>query len=253
MVDRVKLLNWALPNAELNTKQKAAITTAVEKALDETLSGVPLSAALSIETKRDLVLYLSDLAPAKTLLAISNRWEPERKKIDVEQKSDLKHDLVSLLMGERKTYSPTTATLSEVREMNSDELATLSYSISRLAPPSDLSKLIKRWDPDLPKKPTKREEQVPHLLALATDKCPPHPSKKLSFQQFRERVAESGEIVLDQIDTREAASVVQARVKKWDRYLQPQPVSKVEAVRHIRDIVSGVTELSPKPPTKRKK
>lgn len=253
MVDRVKLLNWALPNAELNTRQKATITTAVEKALDEALSGVPLSAALSIETKRDLALYVSDLAPAKTLLAISNRWEPERKKIDVEQKSELKHDLVSLLMGERETYSPTTTTLSEARAMNGDDLAELRYSITRLAPPSDLSKLIKRWDADLPKKPTKRDEQVPHLLALASRECPPHPSKKLSFEQFKERVADVGEVIIDQIEAREAANVVLARVKKWDRHLQPQPTSKAEAVQHIRAIAVGAAEITPKPPKTRKK
>jgi len=252
MVDRVKLLDWALQNSDLNTKQKNTINTNVEKALDEALSGVALSAIAEEVNKNDLALYLMDSAPAKTLNAISQLWEPQRGRLDAEQKSELKHDLVALLRGQRTPYSKLTISLSDARDFTGARKEELKHSISQIAPASDLSALIKQWDPDLPKKPTKRGEQIAHLMALVSGDIGPHPSKKLDLSQFKELARTSGKSPIQQINEREPIATLKVRIKKWDKYLQPQPATKTEIISHIEKLVKGSVDPVAKPPTKRK-
>lgn len=252
MVDRVKLLDWALRNSDLTTKQKSTINSNVEKALDEALSGIPLSATENRASDRDLIIYLSDSASPKTLNALSQRWEPERGRMDPDQKSELKHDLIALLRGERPPYSKLTASLSSVRALDRSKFDAFKHTLSRIAPASDLGALIKQWDPDLPKKPTKRAEQVPHLIELAKGQSYPHPSKKLDLVQIKELARTSPRSPVEQIDEREPVATLKARIKKWDKHLLPQPATKSEMIAHICGLVSGSIEPTSKPPAKRK-
>lgn len=247
MVDRVKLLQSALASSELTTKQKNTVNTNVEKALNEALSGMPLSAARTAPNTEDLILYIFDSAPQRTLQAISKNWEPQRGKLDTEQNSDLKHDLVSLLKRQRKPYSKPTTPLAELALLQRKELEELHYTISRIAPAADLGALLKQWDPHIPKKPKNRNELVPHLLALACSELDPHPSKKLTLTQFRGMSDHERNAALGQLNERENLKELQTRAKKWDKYNQTQLTTKNDVFRHLQDLVKSIVEPASKP------
>ncbi|MGA7329468.1 MAG: hypothetical protein WBX25_34560 [Rhodomicrobium sp.] len=169
MVDRVSLIKTLEPCVKPTQTQVEVIRKALDKALAETILGLPLCAAAklppSVQSELEVVVNSFDQKQAERLAA---SWEPQRKP-DVEMKRAVKKDLVELLRGRRSPYEPIAVSLDEARAGDPTLYRTL---IERVAPTKDLKSLLSKWDKNLKPAPTARLELVKRLIALLEGAAP---------------------------------------------------------------------------------
>lgn len=248
MVDRVKLLEHILPAAELTPAQQTAIHGHLTVAIGQALPSLSLEQAKGLPNRGDLMIFIADMADAKTLDKVSAKWEPTRSKLEAKQKGNLKHDLQDLLNDKRPPYRKVNVSLVSAQSTEGSERAELLHTLHRLAPKSDLAALLKLWDPHHPARPSEYEKMAKHLEALVTGEIAPHPSPAVPLAVVREFDAGIRKSILDMILTRENAKGLTRRLKAWDPYFKPVPTQKELIVGRLFELADGrATPVEPPP------
>jgi hypothetical protein len=252
MVDRVKLLDHILPAAELTPAEQVAIHNNLTAAIGQALPCVSLEHAKALPNLGDLVIFIADMADAKTLDKLSAKWEPSRSKLEVSQKANLKHDLQDLLNDKRPRYRKIDISLVTAQSTEGKERVQLLHALQRLAPKADLAALIKLWDPHNPSRPSEYEKMAKHLEALVTGEVAPHPSSALPLAAVRGMDAGVRKSVLDMILARENVKGLTPRLKAWDPHFKPVPTQKELIVERLLNLADGLVPPVEPPPKRTK-
>lgn len=173
MVDRLTLLDLVIRSSAFDTSSREGVRKGLDAALGAALPDLPLSAAKTLPPAalRDLDLMLRDSVDKKAVEALAKAWEPSRKP-DADQKASLRADLSDLLLGRRPVYSPPKLGLDAARSLGATDRAAFKETVRRLAPNSDLKKLLTAWDKHLKPAPTTREDRVARITALLDGASP---------------------------------------------------------------------------------
>lgn len=248
MVDRVKLLEHILPAAELTPAQQTAIHGHLTVAIGQALPSLSLEQAKGLPNRGDLMIFIADMADAKTLDKVSAKWEPTRSKLEAKQKGNLKHDLQDLLSDKRPPYRKIDISLITAQSTDGSERAELLHTLHRLAPKTHLATLIKLWDPHHPSRPSEYEKMAKHLEALVTGEVAPHPSPAVPLAVVKEFDGGTRKSIMDMILTRENATVLTRRLKVWDPHFKPVPTQKELILERLLQLADGrVTPVEPPP------
>ena len=248
MVDRVKLLDHIFPAAELTPAEQVAIHSHLTVAIGQALPCISLAHAKALPNIGDLVIFIADIADAKTLDKLSAKWEPSRSKLEVSQKANLKHDLQDLLNDKRPPYRKIDSSLITAQSTEGKERIELLHTLHRLAPKADLAALIKLWDPHNPSRPSEYEKMAKHLEALVTGEVAPHPSSTISLVEVRKMESRVRKSILEMILARENVSGLKPRLKAWDPHFKPVPTQKDLIVERLLQLADGlVTPVEPPP------
>jgi len=252
MVDRVKLLEHILPVAEIAPAQQVAIHGHLTAAIGQALPSLSLEHAKGLPYLGDLVIFIADMADAKTLEKLSANWEPSRSKLEASQKANLKHDLQDLLNDKRLPYRKIDISLVFAQSTEGNERVQLLHTLHRLAPKTDLGALMKLWDPHHPSRPSEYEKMAKHLAALVTGEVTPHPSSALPLAAVRGMDASVRKSVLDMILARENVKGLTPRLKAWDPHFKPLPTQKESIVERLLQLADGLVTPVEAPPKRTK-
>lgn len=239
MVDRMKLLEHILPGAKLTPADQVAIHGYLTFAISQALPNLGLEYAKRLPNLDDLVIFIADMADAKTLDRLSANWEPSRSKLEAGQKANLKHDLLDLLNDERLPYRKIHISLVAAQSTEGKERVQLLHTLHRLAPKTDLAALVKLWDTHHPSRPNQYDQLVEHLESLITGEVIPHPSPSLSFEFLRSMEDRVRSSILKMISTRENVAALKKRLKSWDPHVKPAPLEKESIIERMNALADG--------------
>lgn len=180
MVNRLALTDAVLKaTGSLKESDRAAYQKLMDAVLAFVILQLDLESArkLPAAEREELAHALNDILSLDQIKKVSLKWEKLRKPLWAGlSATDIAGDLADLLERRREPYEGLSGvSLRDARSLDGRELNRFVERVQRIAPPSDLTKLMKAWDKHAPPL-SGRKEIAAHLLRLRSGAAEPTPA-----------------------------------------------------------------------------